>query len=97
MKDGGPEVANIVQSSAYQDAMLQRYNDAVEEKLALLHAAFNPWYIATYYARYYHEKQDVAAPKDMENMTVEELDVEIERMKKLLELAELHKKVKKNE
>ena len=44
-----------------------------------------------------NEKQDVAAPKDMENMTVEELDVEIERMKKLLELAELHKKVKKNE
>ena len=43
------------------------------------------------------EKQDVAGPKDMENMTVEELDVEIERMKKLLELAELHKKVKKNE
>ena len=43
------------------------------------------------------EKQDVAGPKDMENMTVEELDVEIQRMKKLLELAELHKKVKKNE
>ena len=43
------------------------------------------------------EKQDVAGPKDMKNMTVEELDVEIERMKKLLELAELHKKVKKNE
>ena len=43
------------------------------------------------------EKQDVAGPKDMENMTVEELDVEIERIKKLLELAELHKKVKKNE
>lgn len=30
---------------------------------------------------------------DAENMTVDELDREIERMKKLLELAELRKKV----
>ena len=52
------------------------------------------------------KKQDEAARKqgsagtngkDMEKMSVEELDEEIARMKKLLELAELHKKVKKNE
>ena len=34
---------------------------------------------------------------DMENMTVEELDEQIAKMKKLLELAELHKQVKKHE
>ena len=34
---------------------------------------------------------------DIENMTVEELDEQIAKMKKLLELAELHKQVKKNE
>lgn len=34
---------------------------------------------------------------DIENMTVEELDEQIAKMKKLLELAELHKQVKKHE
>ena len=34
---------------------------------------------------------------DMESMTVEQLDAHIARMKKLLELAELHKQVKKHE
>ena len=74
MKDGGPEVANIVQSPAYQDALLQEYNDEVEEKLALLHAAFNPWYIATYYARYYHEKQDVAAEQKWLNIAIDNIN-----------------------
>ena len=34
---------------------------------------------------------------DMESMTVEQLDAQIAKMKKLLELAELHKQVKKHE
>ena len=41
--------------------------------------------------------QEATGSIDLGNMTAEELDLEIERMKKLIELAEMHMKVKRNE
>ena len=66
-----PDAKHILQNPDYQQALLQKYPDEVAGKLALLNAAYKPWYLASYYARYYHEQGDLQAEKRWLNIAIE--------------------------
>lgn len=71
--DATQDAKQIVQQPEYTKACTQKYSDNVEQKLALLHAAFHPWYIASYYARYYHEQQDEISEQKWLNIAIDNI------------------------
>ena len=78
---------------------LERINDAAPDRSAGDNGAGNTANAEEEQASEPDQKAAIedSPTMDMESMTVEQLDAQIAKMKKLLELAELHKQVKKHE
>ena len=78
---------------------LERINDAAPDRSAGDNGAGNTANAEEEQASEPGQKAAIedSPTMDMESMTVEQLDAQIAKMKKLLELAELHKQVKKHE
>lgn len=71
--DAMQNAKQIIQNPEYTEACAQDYSNNVEQKIALLHAAFRPWYIASYYARYYHQQQDEIAEQKWLNTAIDNI------------------------